>query len=773
MSDNVPVPVTAPSRDNAAVQRAVVPPPAGRLPVVGLAVGALAQLIALLVTSGSSAIVHGILGAVLAIAAGALHMQMRASRLSVLSDGTSAPAEDDPLDRRIEELKDVAWELKDTEARYRDLLDTQDNVISRRDSEGRLTFVNKAFCRVFGVEASAVLGTRFEPLVLAEDARGASAEGAPRRRLVRQIETRDGPRWFAIEEHGVPAGEASRTDVQSVGRDITEERAAQAALAEARDQAQAANRAKSRFLAAMSHEIRTPMNGILGMVQLLLDTPQSAEQQTYSRAIDQSARTLLSLIDEILDFSKIEAGKLVIEKAEYSLAACVQATVELIAPAAHEKSLELAWTVDPALPARMLGDEARVRQILLNLIGNAVKFTDRGGVLVAIELASVPGSAERHVAVHVKDTGIGLSAEAKAQLFAEFGQADAPLSQRRGGTGLGLVISRRLARAMGGDITVASELGKGATFSIVLPIETEVNDTPLIAGEEGQRSTGSVLLAFDRAIERGALATNLRHLGLRVREIDDPALIAHGPQTAGESEYEAVIVDASCDPQEAAQALARLKARAPDRNVRGLVLIDAVAKSSLAKFRMAGFDSYLVRPVRLDALCAMVRGETGKAASCREPLAESEPRGTAVKERSGALVLLAEDNGINALLARRMLEKAGCTVVHAQNGEQAVWEVARTLRGEAPAFDLVLMDVHMPRLDGLEAAAEIRRLAGQSSVRVPPMIALTANAFPEDRQRCLDAGLDDYLAKPFLFNELVALLQKWGRPAEGPREAVA
>ncbi len=280
-----------------------------------------------------------------------------------------------------------------------------------------------------------------------------------------------------------------------------------------------------------------------------------------------------------------------------------------------------------------------------------------------------------------------------------------------------------------------------------------------------------MLLAFDRLIERRALATNLRNLGVRVSEADDPAQIGEKWDDGQRQPPGLVIVDASCDPGEARDALARVKACAGARHVRGLVLIDALAKSSLAKFRAAGFESYLIRPVRLDALCAMVRGETTRPVAGRETQVEADGPSVAPQEAGDGIVLLAEDNGINALLARRMLEKAGCTVVHAQNGEQAVWEVARTLRGEAPAFDLVLMDVHMPRLDGLEAAAEIRRqsleLGAKACSRVPPIIALTANAFPEDRQRCLDAGLDDYLAKPFQMSELLGLLQKWRRTDSG------
>ena len=370
------------------------------------------------------------------------------------------------IEHRLEDLKDGVWELRDSEARYRDLLDTQANIIARRDSAGRLTFVNKAFCRVFGCEPDTVLGSAWRPVVLAED-QIATVEVTPHRRFVQRLETALGPRWLSFEEHRVPGQAATANitgtqpgghEVQIVGTDVTEQRAFQAELAAARDQAQAADRAKSRFLAAMSHEIRTPMNGILGMASLLDESLLTDEQRTYLEAIDQSARTLRFLIDEILDFSKIEAGKLVLNKTPFALDQCVQATVELLAPSAHEKGLDIAWTIDPRLPSLVGGDEARVRQILLNLIGNAVKFTDFGGVLIRLDCECTAGGQVR-VAIGVKDTGIGLTLEALNGLFAEFGQADSEIMQRRGGTGLGLVISRRLAVAMGGDVALESAYG--------------------------------------------------------------------------------------------------------------------------------------------------------------------------------------------------------------------------------------------------------------------------------------------------------------------------
>jgi PAS domain S-box-containing protein len=688
------------------------------------------------------------------------------------------------LEWRIEQLKDIAWELADNETRYRDLLDTQEDVISRRDGEGRLTFVNKAFCRVFGTSAAQMLGSEFRPTELAhEELTAAGGNAPPQRRYLQHVATAEGPRWFAVEEHTVADAEGLGFEVQTIGRDITEQRAFEVQLAEARDEAQAANRAKSRFLAAMSHEIRTPMNGILGMAGLLEETSLTPEQQTYTQAIDQSAKTLLQLIDEILDFSKIEAGKLELHKGAFALDGCVQSTVELLAKRAHEKDLEIAWTLDPNTPLRVIGDEARVRQILLNLIGNAVKFTDRGGILVSVVLLRQEDSKAR-VAIRVKDTGIGLSPEAMESVFAEFAKAEEPMAKRRGGTGLGLTISRSLARAMGGDIRVESQPGRGATFTAELEFETIDGIGTVLWRAPGSAVAGRVLLAFDRLIERRALAISLRDIDVMVDEADDLAATDEIAAAAASGvPIDLVIVDAQADPAEAGRALSRARAVAPGRKVRGIVLIDALARDNLKTFRGEGFDAYLVRPVRPQSLLAQIGFREAAAIKGSGSGVRAAAGATGSARRSaGSHVLIAEDNAINALLAQRLLEKIGCTSVIAADGEQAVALMRQALEGSGPPFDLVLMDVHMPKLDGLEAARTMRRIAVESGPRcgqLPPIVAVTANAFPEDRQRCLEAGLDDYLAKPFERAELEAVIARCvrrplpeaGDDAEGGRAA--
>ena len=673
------------------------------------------------------------------------------------------------LERGLEELKDIQWEIRENEARYRDLLDSQADVILRRDGEGRLTFVNQAFCRVFGLQRNAVLGGAFTPRVIAGEQPSELTPGGNLRqqRYVQEIETASGPRWFEWEAHTVSTGKSSVAEVQCVGRDITERRRTEAELREARKQAEAANRAKSRFLAAMSHEIRTPMNGIIGMTALLCDTELVPEQKTYARAIERSARTLLTLIDEILDFSKIEADKLQLNSAPLALTECVQGVVELLAPKAYEKNIDIAWAIDPGTPRVLLGDEVRVRQVVTNLVGNAIKFTDTGGVLVTVAPAPAGTGPVREdevsIAITVEDTGIGIAGEVLPSLFSEFEQADAAVRRRQGGTGLGLAISRRLVRAMGGDITVVSTVGSGSTFTALMRLKRgaePAGETPAAGAASAGRH---VLLALDRPVERRALRLALEGYGIPLEEspIAGAAQLVAGAADAGEA-FNTVVVDGRCGREAAARLLVGARAAGRD-GVLGIIVLDTAAKADFGQFRDAGFDAYLVRPVRPQSLLTHMGVRTGQS---DQPLPLERPeRAFRLRTASGApRVLLAEDNDINALLARRLLEKAGCEVRLCVNGRDAVDAFRRVLDGLEPAFDVVLMDAHMPVLDGLDATRQIKQLYAErpgGALKAPPIIAVTANAFDDDRRRCLAAGMDDYLAKPFDPEELHHLLQKW------------
>jgi PAS domain S-box-containing protein len=657
------------------------------------------------------------------------------------------------LERRAEQLEDMQWELREREARYRDLLDSQSEVILRRDVDGRLTYVNRAFRRVFGV-GDEVVGAPYQPVVLEAEAPQALPGG--RRRILERVQTAAGPRWFCFEETAARLP-GQGEELQRVGHDVTEQREAEFALAAAREQAESANRAKSRFLANMSHEIRTPMNGIIGMAGLLLSTELTSEQTTYTRAIEQSARTLLELIDEILDLSKIEAGKIELDNAPVDLEQCLQNTVELLAPKAHEKGLEIAWSLAPGVPAQLLGDEARLRQILLNLIGNAVKFTESGGVWV--RAARHPGERPAAVVIEVEDTGPGIPKSALQSLFTEFEQAGNTNRAPQAGTGLGLAISRRLARVMGGDITVDSVPGRGSIFRLLLALPSAAGSRPDDGLPQPPCRFRRVVLATALPVEQRALADMLAGANVDVVQLDhldgggEPArrLAADGPQL--------LLVSAGVQPEAAARLREEMMANGGE--VSGAVLVAAQERGSLALFREHGFDSYLVRPVRRKSLLALLSGRLNRGEVPVPPMSKgAEPPVHPAAGPSACRILLAEDNSVNALLATTLIRKAGCVCVHARDGLEAVEAVRRSLEGSEPPFDLVLMDVHMPACDGLTATRRIRAMT-EGGGRCPPIVALTASAFLEDRQRCFAAGMQDYLAKPFSWADFQALLQRW------------
>jgi PAS domain S-box-containing protein len=689
------------------------------------------------------------------------------------------------LDASLESLKDLQWEVRERETRYRDLLDHQGDVILRRDAGERLTFVNDAFCRTFGLAREAALGQAFPlPLVNADqDPQTAFPElGEERRSRAIELTTAAGPRWFVWEDFAIADGEGRVSEIQSVGRDITEQRAAELVLAEARDQAMDASKAKSRFLASMSHEIRTPMNGILGMTGLLLDTELSPEQGTYARAISTSAKTLLSLIDEVLDFSKIEAGKIELRAAPFEIADAAQGVIELLAPRGRDKGLEIGWLAAPDMPKTVIGDEMRIRQILMNLMGNAIKFTERGGVALTLQLtpggARDAGQDETMLRFAVRDTGPGVPPDAIERIFAEFEQADSGPARRHGGTGLGLAISKRLVDEMGGRINVASVPGAGATFTVDLPFATPPRITTLGAGWPKPAAGEKVLLVLDGAIEASLVGDLLVAMGASVARVrlKDAECIATGAAATGVP-FTGLLTDRAAVEAGASRLLTLLS---PERSARhpqrAVVIIDPAERGDIPSFREQGFNFYLVRPVRPLSLLTQLFGDLAEEpdkTSEAAPTASAPLRATS-SEGKGASILLAEDNDINALLACSVLEKSGARVVRVRNGSEAIAKVRNELTdSRGKGFDLVLMDIHMPDMDGVEAARRIRALYPEDARPAegrPPIVALTANAFAEDRAAYLEAGLDDYLAKPFEKADLAALLARWRRPeaaAEG------
>jgi PAS domain S-box-containing protein len=641
------------------------------------------------------------------------------------------------LEARIEELEDKNWELREAEERVRSLLEAQGDIIIRRNSQGYVIYANDAFCALIGKTRAELIGKPLGLHVVDQGAVTVLADGT--RMHDQKIETGECARWIAWREVAV-RGEAG-TEVQGVGRDVTGRVEAERALSAARDQAESASRAKSRFLAIVSHEIRTPLNGMLGMADLLLDTALTPEQTTYAKAAKTSGETLLSLIEEILDFSKIEAGKFDLDTKPFLLAPVVEEAVELLAPRAQAKGIEVACFVDESLPETIVGDGARLRQVLLNLAGNAIKFTEQGGVAIIVE--SCPGDEIRFI---VRDTGIGMKQEDLARIFREFEQADGSSTRKFGGTGLGLAITKRIIERMEGRIDVVSAPGAGATFTVTLPLQvaSTTQEAETTAPHCARRAA---MIVAGAGIEAALLARRLEQWGVETSNAHD---VVSASALLRERSFDALLVDfplamaIAGDDAFASQALSRI------------VLVKPTERHELPALKAAGFTGYLVKPVRAASLAARLRPadafehSTAETADGDAPLPVPGP---------GLSVLVAEDNDINALLARALLARLGHRPVVVPDGAAAVeaWQSARA--AEQP-YDLVLMDVQMPGMDGLEAARRIRALEKEAREGPPTSIlALSANAQAEDRDAVLKAGMQGLLVKPLERDRLMEVLE--------------
>ena len=653
------------------------------------------------------------------------------------------------------------------------LLDHVPDAVYFKDQESRFLRISRSLARGLGMaDAGLAVGKSdfdFFPEPYAHAARDDELEimktGKPLVGREEQGSWPDGSvRWVSTTKVPLLGEDGRVAGTLGISRDITARKQAEADLKRAKEQAEAANEAKSEFLANMSHEIRTPMNGILGMTQLALDTPLSREQREYLNLVKLSAESLLNVINDILDFSKIEAKKLILDAIDFSVRDRLGDMMKALALRAQEKGVELACHIAPAVPDGLHGDPGRLQQVLVNLVGNAIKFTEEGEVIADVLLED-QNNGEVHLHFSVRDTGIGIAPEKQRLIFEAFAQADTSTTRSYGGTGLGLTISSCLVEMMGGRIWLESEPGIGSTFHFTIRLglaKAPVTSPPAQPPESMQGL--AVLVVDDNATNRFILQEMLSNWRMRPTSVDGgAAALAEMRRAAGLGEpYALVLLDAMMPGMDGFSLADEIRQHPEFAGAVLMMLSSSGQPNDAARCRALGITTYMTKPVKQSELFNSIL-------AARHTLTAQESAKTVLvtpNPQRRLRILLAEDNLVNQRLALRLLEKEGHSVAIAANGKEAL----ELLFGPAGPFDVVLMDLQMPVMGGLDATSHIRQREHENGGHVP-IIAMTAHALKGDRERCLRAGMDDYVSKPVRPEELFEALARLGTSAAAQSES--